>query len=330
MNSSPLLVAEGLTKHFRVSRGVLNRRAYLVRAVDDVSLHIETGETLALVGESGSGKTTTAKLVLRLIEPSAGRVTFDGQDVLALRGIELRRLRKHMQVIFQDPRASLNPCKTIFEILRDPLLLHGIASKSDARSVAALALEQVGLAPAHRYLDRNPREFSGGQLQRICVARAISLQPKLVVADEPVSALDISVRAQILQLMQGLQKEMGLSYLFITHDLAVVRSIAHRVVVMYLGRIAESGPVEEIFAEPLHPYTRALLSATPIPNPRRARQRERIVLRGEIPSPANPPSGCSFHTRCPFVMDICKTQEPKLQTIGNGRQVACYLIEHPS
>ncbi len=330
MNSSPLLVAEGLTKSFRVSHGVLNRRASLVCAVDDVSLHIETGETLALVGESGSGKTTTAKLVLRLIEPSAGRVTFDGQDVLGLRGIELRRLRKTMQVIFQDPRASLNPRKTIFEILRDPLLLHSITSKSDARSVAALALEQVGLVPAHRYLDRNPHEFSGGQLQRICVARAISLQPKLVVADEPVSALDISVRAQILQLLQRLQQEMGLSYLFITHDLAVVRSIAHRVVVMYLGKVAESGPVEEIFAEPLHPYTRALLSATPIPNPRRARQRERIVLRGEIPSPTNPPSGCSFHTRCPLVTDICKTQEPKLQTVGKGRQAACHLIGHRS
>jgi oligopeptide/dipeptide ABC transporter ATP-binding protein len=228
-------------------------------------------------------------------------------------------------VIFQDPRASLNPRKTIFEILRDPVLLHGMASKSEVRSVAANALEQVGLSPAHRYLDRNPREFSGGQLQRICVARAVSLQPKLIVADEPVSALDISVRAQILQLMQRLQQEIGLSYLFITHDLAVVRSIAHRVVVMYLGKIAESGPVQEIFSEPLHPYTRALLSATPLPNPRRARQRERIVLRGEIPSPANPPSGCPFHTRCPLVMEICRTQEPKLQTF-QGRRVACHLV----
>ena len=326
MNNSALLSVEGLTKHF-VPRGMFDRRAVIVRAVDDVSLHIEPGETVALVGESGSGKTTTAKLILRLIEPTAGHIIFNGEDVWMLRGSALRRLRKEMQVIFQDPRASLNPRKTIFEILRDPLLLHGLASKSEARSIAARALEQVGLSPAHRYLDRNPREFSGGQLQRICVARAVSLQPKLVVADEPVSALDISVRAQTLRLLQQLQQEIGLSYLFITHDLAVVRSIARRVVVMYLGKIVESGPVEKIFSDPQHPYTRALLSATPIPNPRRARQRERILLHGEIPSPTNPPSGCRFRTRCPFAMDICTTQEPILQAKTADHLIACHLVQ---
>ncbi|MCL4459244.1 MAG: ATP-binding cassette domain-containing protein [Chloroflexi bacterium] len=322
-----MLIAEGLTKHFRMSSGFLNRRPSLVRAVDDVSLEIGTTETLALVGESGSGKTTTARLILRLIEPTAGRVLFQGQDVHALRGMPLRRFRKDVQVIFQDPRAALNPRRTVFEILRDPLLLHGLASQSEVRSIVAEILERVGLSPAYRYLDRYPREFSGGQLQRICVARAISLQPRLVVADEPVSALDVSVRAQILQLMQSLQQDSGLAYLFITHDLAVVRAIAHQVAVMYLGKIVESGPVESIFTDPLHPYTRALLSVTPVPNPRRARERDRIILHGEIPSPANPPSGCRFHTRCPFVMDACRTQEPNLRLLSEGHQVACHLIK---
>ncbi len=324
---APLLVAENITKHFRVSQGLLDPHPGLVRAVDGVSLEIAPAETVALVGESGSGKSTTARLMLRLLRPTAGRVLFEGQDVQGLRGSELGRFRKDVQVVFQHPAASLNPRRTISQALCDPLLLHGLATRAQARERAAGLLERVGLSPAHRYLERNPGEFSGGQLQRICVARAIALEPRLVVADEPVSALDISVRAQILQLMQSLQQESGLSFLFITHDLAVVRTVAHRVAVMYLGRIVEEGPVERVFASPLHPYTQALLSATPIPHPRRAGQRRRIILHGEIPSPANPPSGCRFHPRCWCVGDACPVKEPILREMGGGRRVACHRSE---
>ena len=323
--SEPLLRAIGLTKHFLPAKRLFEAAAPAVRAVDDVSIEISTGETLALVGESGSGKSTTGRLILRLIEPTSGSLQFCGKDALAQAKPD-KNFRRHMQVIFQDPRSSLNPRRTIFQIIRDPLLLHGLTTRAEARAAVLAMLERVGLAPAYRYMDRQPRQFSGGQLQRICIARAIALKPKLIIADEPVSALDASIRGQILQLVQSLQKEDGLSFLFITHDLAVVRSIAHNVAVMYLGRIVEYGPVEQVFTEPLHPYTQALLSATPVPDPRRARMRDRIVLRGEIPSSANPPPGCKFHTRCPFVMDRCRTIEPQLDKPSSARKVACHLV----
>ncbi len=328
--AAPLLVAQGLTKHFEIASGIFNRQPRVVHALDDVCLEIGPGETLALVGESGSGKTTTGRLILRLIEPTAGTVRFDGRDIFSLRGDELRRFRKDVQVIFQDPRASLNPRKTVLSILRDPLLLHGLAPRKGMRASVAESLERVGLSPAYRFLDRNPLEFSGGQLQRICIARAVSLHPRLIVADEAVSALDISVRAQILQLLEQLQRESGLSYLFITHDLAVVRSIANRVAVMYLGQIVEMGQVEDVFAQPAHPYTRALLSAAPVPKPRQARQRERIVLHGEIPSSVSPPAGCRFHTRCPLAMPICESVAPTWQALAATHQVACHLFDPPA
>ncbi|MSQ72864.1 MAG: ATP-binding cassette domain-containing protein [Betaproteobacteria bacterium] len=318
-----LLDAVGLTRHFHSARRLFEAPPPAVRAVEKVSLQIRTGETLALVGESGSGKSTLGRLILRLLEPTSGTMRFQGREVLT-RDPPDKQFRRNLQVVFQDPRSSLNPRRTIFKIIRDPMLLHGLTTKEEARAVVAGVLERVGLSPAHRYLDRQPGQFSGGQLQRICIARAIALRPRLIVADEPVSALDASVRAQILLLIQSLQREDGLSFLFITHDLAVVRTIAHHVAVMYLGRIVEQGPVGSLFANPLHPYTQALLSATPVPNPRSARQR--IVLTGEIPSPAHPPAGCKFHTRCPLAMDKCRQVEPQLERQADGRQVACHLV----
>ncbi len=320
-----LLRTRHLTKHFRTPKRLFGHAPQTVRAVEDISLDIHPGKTLAVVGESGSGKSTTGRLILRLIDPTAGELTFDGQDLLAL-DQSARGFRRHLQVVFQDPRSSLNPRRTIFQIIRDPLLLHGLTTRAKARADVGHVLERVGLTPAHRYLDRQPLQFSGGQLQRICIARAISLRPKLIVADEPVSALDASVRAQILQLMKTLQEQDSISFFFITHDLAVVRSIAHDVAVMYLGQIVERGPVERIFSAPRHPYTQALLAATPIPNPRRARLRDRIVLKGEIPSPANPPAGCKFHTRCPHVMQVCRSLEPTPHTTADGHMAACHLM----
>ena len=320
-----LLRARGLTKHFHTSKRLFTRAAETVRAVENVSIDIRPGRTLAVVGESGSGKSTTGRLILRLIEPTAGELIFDGRNLLALDPRD-RRLRRDLQVIFQDPRSSLNPRRTIYQTLRDPLLLHGLTTRATARSDVSALIERVGLTPAHRYLDRHPAQFSGGQLQRIAIARAISLRPKLIVADEPVSALDASIRAQILQLMKTLQEDEGISFFFITHDLAVVRSIAHDVVVMYLGHVVEYGPVDQIFSAPRHPYTQALLSATPIPNPRKARRRDRIVLTGEIPSAAHPPSGCKFHTRCPHVMPVCCVSEPTHTTLSNEHAAACHLL----
>jgi oligopeptide transport system ATP-binding protein len=321
-----LLQTVSLTKHFQAARRLFEARPPLVRAVESVSLQIRAGETLALVGESGSGKSTLGRLILRLLEPTSGEIWFQGLNALAEHPVG-RHFRRDVQVVFQDPRSSLNPRRTIFQIIRDPMVLHRLTDPAQARSDVAGVLERVGLHPAHRYLDRMPGQFSGGQLQRICIARAISLHPKLIVADEPVSALDASVRAQILLLVQSLQRDGGLSFLFITHDLAVVRTIAHEVAVMYLGRIVERGPVEIIFANPMHPYTQALLSATPVPNPRSARARNRIVLRGDIPSPANPPPGCAFSTRCPKVMDRCRVVAPELTLQAGGQQVACHLFE---
>lgn len=326
MNEQVLLDARKLSKHFHGASRLFGKTAPTVRAVDEVSLSIRTGETLALVGESGSGKSTLGRLILRLIEPTGGTMQFQGQEAL-LTERPSKSFRKDMQVVFQDPRSSLNPRRSIFQIIRDPMLLHGLTTPAQARAAVSAVLERVGLAPAHLYIDRQPSQFSGGQLQRICIARAIALRPKLIVADEPVSALDASVRAQILLLVQSLQQQDGLSFLFITHDLAVVRTIAHQVAVMYLGRIVEKGPVDLIFANPQHPYTQALLAATPIPDPQSARARQRNLLRGEIPSAAHPPAGCAFNTRCPWATDQCRIEKPLLKPHAAGHEVACLVVE---
>ena len=318
-----LLQARHLRKIFPV-RGSLFSEGAKVRAVDDVSLDIPDGEILALVGESGSGKSTTGRLLLRLVEPTGGSIALEGHSVDLGRPADLA-YRKDVQIVFQDSRASLNARRTIYQALRDPMLLHGLATRGDVRDRVARLLERVGLAPAERFLDRYPSQFSGGQLQRIGIARALSMQPKLIVADEPVSALDALVRAQILELVLSLRRTERVAFLFITHDLAVVRNIADRVAVMYLGRIVEIGPVETIFARPAHPYTQALLAATPIPDPRRARERRRILLGGEIPNPAAIPPGCRFHPRCPSAMPVCRTLDPLLASVGQGTEAACHL-----
>jgi len=320
----PLLEVRDLKKFFPIRRGLFSGVSGWVRAVDGVSLHVSPGETLALVGESGSGKTTTGRCVLRLLEPTSGSVRFDGIDLLSLKAREMRRMRRQIQVVFQDPYASLNPRMRVGTIVREPLDIHrqGAGRKDRDERVAAL-LRRVGLDPAMR--DRYPHEFSGGQRQRIGVARALALEPRLIVADEPVSALDVSVQAQVVNLLIDLQEELGVAYLFIAHDLAVVERIADRVAVMYLGRIVEVASREEIFRNPLHPYTRALLQAIPIPDPSRARERQ--PLRGDLPSPAHPPSGCRFHTRCPSAVEACPRIDPPLVEVSPGHWVACHL--HP-
>jgi oligopeptide transport system ATP-binding protein len=320
---SALLDVEGLTKHFPIHDGLFRPRGML-QAVDGVSFSIAAGETLAVVGESGSGKSTTGRLVLRLLSPTSGTIRMAGVTIDPGKAAD-RDFRKSVQVVFQDPRASLNPRRTIYQALRDPLLLHGLASPATVREAVGALLDRVGLSPWQQFIDRQPRQLSGGQLQRVCIARAVSLKPNLIVADEPVSALDASVRAQILQLVRQMQREDGLAFLFITHDLAVVRSIAQRVAVMYLGRIVEQGPVEAIFANPAHPYSAALLAATPVPEPGRSRAQSRPLLQGEIPSPADPPGGCRFHTRCPSVMPVCHSLDPATVTLPSGVAVACHL-----
>ncbi len=319
--TAPLLEVQGLTRHFAVKRGlVFSRDAGVVRAVDGVSFRLDRGETLALVGESGCGKSTTARLVLRLIEPTAGTVWFEGQDVTAMTGEPLRSLRKRLQIVFQDPFASLNPRMTVGEILEEPLIVHGIGdARSRADRVAAL-LGQVGLAAYHA--QRYPHEFSGGQRQRIGIARALAVEPSLIVCDEPVSALDVSVQAQVINLLKDLQRALGLSYLFIAHDLAVVKHMADRVAVMYLGQIVEIGPAAALFANPRHPYTRTLLAAIPRPDPHRTHVQ--AVATGDVPSPMNPPAGCRFHTRCPLAVDRCRTEMPVLGAVGDGHSAACH------
>ncbi len=314
--STALLEAADLQKHFRT-------RAGLVRAVDGVSFTLARGETLALVGESGCGKSTTARLVLRLIEPTAGTVRFDGHDVTAMGGGELRRLRRRMQIVFQDPFASLNPRMTVGATLDEPLRIHGAGDAASRRARVADLLHLVGLAPEHAR--RFPHEFSGGQRQRIGIARALALEPALVVCDEPVSALDVSVQAQVVNLLEDLQRRLGLSYLFIAHDLAVVKHVATRVAVMYLGRIVELAPRDALFARPLHPYTRALLSAIPRPDP--AQKLARQAPSGDVPSPLNPPPGCHFHTRCPFAVDRCRSEAPALRAVAPGHLSACHRAE---
>jgi oligopeptide transport system ATP-binding protein len=322
--SAPLLEVEGLAKHYPVKRGlVLPKTVGTVRAVDGVSFSLARGETLALVGESGCGKSTTARLVLRLIEPSAGIVRFEGVDITEMGGAPLRKLRRRMQIVFQDPFASLNPRMTVGDILEEPLIVHGIGDATARRERVAQLLRLVGLAQYHA--TRFPHEFSGGQRQRIGIARALAVEPSLVVCDEPVSALDVSIQAQVVNLLKDLQSQLGLSYLFIAHDLAVVKHMADRVAVMYLGQIVEIGPKDQLFARPLHPYTRTLLAAIPRPDPHR--RVARTIPGGDMPSPLNPPSGCRFHTRCAFATDRCRTETPELRAIEGGHQAACHHIE---
>jgi peptide/nickel transport system ATP-binding protein/oligopeptide transport system ATP-binding protein len=322
-----LLEAEGLIKHFPAARSWLGRPTAFVKAVDGVSFSVDRGETLAIVGESGCGKSTLSRLILRLIEPDAGTLRFDGRDLRALGPAELRAFRRDAQIIFQDPYASLNPRMTVGQILTEPLALHDLVPPAKRRARVEELLNLVGL-PA-RAVRRYPHEFSGGQRQRIAIARALAVEPKLVICDEPVSALDVSIRAQILNLLRDLQRRLGLAYIFVSHDLAVVKHIADRVAVMNLGRIVELAPTAALFAEPRHPYSRALLSAIPVPRPLAARSR--VLLQGELPSALNPPSGCRFHPRCPYAVDRCRTETPELTADASGHATACHrMAELPS
>jgi oligopeptide transport system ATP-binding protein len=315
--SEELVRVRALVKHFPVQAS-----DDVVRAVDGVTFEIFRGETLGLVGESGCGKSTVGRCLLRLIEPTRGEIRFGEEDVRALRGGDLRRLRREMQIIFQDPYASLNPRMKVRDIVAEPLVIHGIGGRAERRARVADLLRKVGLDPD--YMNRYPHEFSGGQRQRIGIARALALNPKLIVADEPVSALDVSVQAQVVNLLEDLQKEFELTYLFISHGLAIVEHISDRVAVMYLGRIVEVATAEQLYASPLHPYTRALLSAIPIPDP--TRKRERIILKGDVPTPINPPSGCRFRTRCPEAVPECAQIDPDLREIAPGHTVACIRV----
>ncbi len=320
-----LLVVEQLTKWFPVRKGFFSRTVGYVKAVDGVSFTIRKGETLGLVGESGCGKTTTGRALLRLIEPTSGSVFFEGKDVLAMSKDEVRKLRKEIQIIFQDPFSSLNPRLTVGEMLQEVLEVHQLAEGSSARRAAEQLLDIVGLRK--EYLNRYPHEFSGGQRQRVGIARALAVNPKFIVCDEPVSALDVSIQSQIINLLQDLQKEFGLTYLFIAHDLSVVEHISDRVAVMYLGKVVEIAECDELYASPKHPYTEALLSAVPVPNPKA--KKKRIILTGDIPSPANTPSGCAFHPRCPKVVDACKIKAPQLALLSEKEthKVSCLLYE---
>ena len=319
--STPVLHVAGLVRHFTQKKGFPNPVTVTVRAVDGVSFDVAEGEAFGLVGESGCGKSTVARAALRLIEPDQGTVRFRDTDVRAARGAGLKALRRKMQIVFQDPYSSLNPRRGIAATLTEPMAVHGILRGAAARERARQLLEEVGLPPTA--LDRYPHEFSGGQRQRLGIARALSVEPELLVADEPVSALDVSVQAQVLVLLRDLQQRRGLSFLFVSHDLAVVRWFCARLAVMYLGRIVEQGPVSEVFREPLHPYTRVLRDASPSPDPALRQSLPRI--EGEIPSAANPPPGCHFHARCPHVMPVCRAEYPALRDMGGGRQVACHL-----
>jgi oligopeptide/dipeptide ABC transporter ATP-binding protein len=325
----PLLEVEDLKMYFPIRRGVLSRTVGQVYAVDGVSFSIGPGETLGLVGESGCGKSTAGKAILKLIEPTAGRIKLHGTDITDLSPAEMRPHRRELQVIFQDPYSSLNPRLSAGAIVGEPLTNYGIAKGAEIEDRVAGLFKRVGLRPEQ--MRRYPHEFSGGQRQRLGIARALALNPRLIVGDEPVSALDVSVQAQVINLLMDLQDEYGLSYLFIAHDLAVVEHISHRVAVMYLGKIVELTDKKSLFVEPLHPYTEALLSAVPQPEPPPAgTARERIILTGDVPSPINPPSGCRFHTRCPYVFDRCKTEAPAFQQVKPGHWVACHLRESGS
>jgi oligopeptide/dipeptide ABC transporter ATP-binding protein len=316
-----LLAVRHLVKHFPLRQGFWGRQGAAVRAVDDISFNIAENETLGLVGESGCGKSTAGFSILRLIEPTSGEVWFEGENLPALSPERLRTHRRKMQIVFQDPFGSLNPRMTVERIVEEPLLNYEDLASGQRKQRVAEALETVGLLP--EYMTRFPHEFSGGQRQRICVARALVLQPRLVIGDEPVSALDVSVRAQVLNLMVRLQRQLKLSYLFISHDLSVIRYVSHRGGVMYLGRLVEMADVKTIYDQPAHPYTRALLSAVPLPDPRR--RRRRIVLQGDVPSPIHPPPGCHFHPRCPEAMAICREEPPRMRRLAAGHRVCCHL-----
>jgi len=318
-----LVRVEGLTKYFPVRAGVFQRTVNFVRAVDDVSFTIHEGETLGLVGESGCGKTTVGRTMLRLIEPTSGSVTFEGRDILHLSGREMKDVRREMQIIFQDPYASLDPRTPIGESVMEGLNIHGIGTAEQRFEIMITVLRWVGLEAYHAR--RYPHEFSGGQRQRIGIARALALTPKFIICDEPVSALDVSIQSQILNMLKEAQAEFNLTYLFIAHNLSVVHHISDRVAVMYLGKIVELTTRDELYRNPMHPYTKALMSAIPIPNPRT--KRERTSLKGDVPSPLNPPKGCRFHTRCPVAMDICSEEEPDFREVKIDHWVACWLAE---
>ncbi|ACL69252.1 ABC transporter ATP-binding protein [Halothermothrix orenii] len=319
-----LLKVRNLKKYFPVKAGVFKKTVGYVKAVDDISFDIKEGETLGLVGESGCGKSTTGRTILRLLEATSGRVEFEGKDVLSLDRKELREMRKEMQIIFQDPYASLNPRMKVADIVGEPLDIHNLATdKNEKYEKVKELLSNVGLN--EEQMNRYPHEFSGGQRQRIGVARALAVNPRLIIADEPVSALDVSIQAQVINLLQDLQEQYGLTYLFIAHDLSVVKHISDRVAVMYLGKIVELANKKDIYDNPLHPYTQSLLSAIPIPDPNY--DKKRIVLKGDVPSPVDPPSGCRFHPRCPKAMDICSQVEPEFKDYGNGHFAACHLLD---
>ncbi len=322
-SKKPLLEVQNLVLYFPVRKGLFQRVVGHVRAVDDVSFTIQEGETLGLVGESGCGKTTMGRTILRLIEPTRGRIVFDGQDLTSLRRGQLKKYRRDMQLIFQDPFASLDPRRPVGHSIGEALVVHGIGSPEERREKVKQVLEKVGLYAEHAR--RYPHEFSGGQRQRIGIARALILQPRFIVCDEPVSALDVSIQSQVLNLLRELQSEFGLTYLFVAHNLSVVEHISDRVAVMYLGKMAELTTRDQLYANPLHPYTHALMSAIPLPDP--TLKRERIILTGDVPSPLNPPSGCRFHPRCPVAIDICSKVEPEFRMAQPDHWVACHLVE---
>jgi oligopeptide transport system ATP-binding protein len=323
-NNELLLRVEDLKMHFPIYRGVFQKQVGAVRAVDGISFTIKRGETLGLVGESGCGKSTTGRAILQLYHPTAGHVYYEDQDLTALKGEELRHMRRKMQMIFQDPYASLNPRMTVGDIIGEPLVVHNVASGKEVQDRVENLLQLVKMNPS--FATRYPHEFSGGQRQRIGVARALALQPAFIVCDEPISALDVSIQAQVINLLEDLQGEFHLTYLFIAHDLSMVRHISDRVAVMYLGTIAEIAGRNDLYASPLHPYTQALLSAVPIPDPVIEEDRRRVILEGDVPSPANPPSGCHFRTRCPIAKDICAEQNPELREITADHFAACHFV----
>ncbi|MFF1477389.1 ABC transporter ATP-binding protein [Streptomyces sp. NPDC058301] len=323
----PLLRVEGLTKHFPIKKGLLGRQTGAVKAVDGVSFDVMAGETLGVVGESGCGKSTMGRLVTRLLEPTGGKVEFEGHDITHMSAGKMRPLRRDMQMIFQDPYGSLNPRHTIGGIVSTPFRLQGVTPEGGVKKEVQRLMALVGLNPEH--YNRYPHEFSGGQRQRIGIARALALNPKLVVADEPVSALDVSIQAQVVNLLDDLQSELGLTYVIIAHDLSVIRHVSDRIAVMYLGKIVELADRKSLYSSPMHPYTKALLSAVPVPDPKRKGVKsERILLKGDVPSPISPPSGCRFHTRCWKATEVCKTQEPPLIALKTGHQVACHHPEN--